>query len=180
MCAKSFESCPIQLFATLWTVAHQAPLSMGFSRQEYWNGLPCPPPGHLPHQGLTLCFLRLLHWQEGSLTLVPPGMPLTCVDQCKSLGTDIKEVNYQLLYGYYLEIHMCLAPITTWWNFTIRSVHVIFTRTNVISIAFPFWGQRNRNREISQLAPVKQLSPPRLGRKLSVSQADMWNIKHAP
>ena len=33
--------------ATLWIVAHQAPLSMGFSRQEYWSGLPCPPPGDL-------------------------------------------------------------------------------------------------------------------------------------
>ena len=38
---------PVQLFATLWTVARQAPLSMGFSRQEYWSGLPCPPPGDL-------------------------------------------------------------------------------------------------------------------------------------
>ena len=37
----------IQLFATLWTVAHWAPLSMGFSRQEYWSGLPCLPPGDL-------------------------------------------------------------------------------------------------------------------------------------
>ena len=43
----SHLSC-VQLFATLWTVAHQAPLSMGFSRQEYWSGLPCPPPGDLP------------------------------------------------------------------------------------------------------------------------------------
>ena len=32
-----------------WTVAHQVPLSMGFSRKEYWNGLPCPPPGDLPN-----------------------------------------------------------------------------------------------------------------------------------
>ena len=39
---------PVWLFATLWTVARQAPLSMGFSRQEYWSGLPCPPPGDLP------------------------------------------------------------------------------------------------------------------------------------
>ena len=39
----------VQLFATLWTVAHQARLSMGFSRQESWIGLPCPPPGDLPH-----------------------------------------------------------------------------------------------------------------------------------
>ena len=39
----------VQLFATLWTVAHQAPLSMVFSRQGYWSGLPCPPPGDLPN-----------------------------------------------------------------------------------------------------------------------------------
>ena len=39
---------PIQLLATLWTVAHQAPLSMRFSRQEYWNSLPFPHPGDLP------------------------------------------------------------------------------------------------------------------------------------
>ena len=39
----------VQLFATLWTVAHQASLSMGFSRQEYWSGLPFPSPGNLPN-----------------------------------------------------------------------------------------------------------------------------------
>ena len=43
--------------ATLWTVAHQASLSMGFSRQEYWSGLPCPPPGDLPDPGIELAFL---------------------------------------------------------------------------------------------------------------------------
>ena len=37
---------------TLWTVAHQAPLSMGFSRQEYWSELVCPPPGDLPNPGI--------------------------------------------------------------------------------------------------------------------------------
>ena len=41
----------IQLFETLRTVAHQAPPSMGFSRQEHWSGLPCPPPGDLPNSG---------------------------------------------------------------------------------------------------------------------------------
>jgi len=39
-------------FATPWTVARQAPLSMGFSRQEYWNGLPFPSPGDLPNPGI--------------------------------------------------------------------------------------------------------------------------------
>ena len=44
-------SC-VQLFVTLWTVAHQAPLSMGFSRQEYWSGLPFSPSGDLPNPGI--------------------------------------------------------------------------------------------------------------------------------
>ena len=44
-------SC-VQLFATPWTVAYQAPLSMGFSRQEYWSGLPFPSPGDLPNPGI--------------------------------------------------------------------------------------------------------------------------------
>ena len=42
----------VQLFVTLQTVACRAPLSMGFSRQEYWSGLPCPPPGDLPNPGI--------------------------------------------------------------------------------------------------------------------------------
>ena len=42
----------VQLFVTPWTVARQARLSMGFSRQEYWSGLPFPPPGHLPDPGI--------------------------------------------------------------------------------------------------------------------------------
>ena len=47
----SHFSC-IPLSVTPWTVAHQAPLSLGFSRQECWSGLPCPPPGKLPHPGM--------------------------------------------------------------------------------------------------------------------------------
>ena len=42
----------VQFFVTSWTVAHQAPLSMGFSRQEYWSGLPFLPPGDLPEPGI--------------------------------------------------------------------------------------------------------------------------------
>jgi len=50
VCAKPLHSCPT--FATLWTVACQALLSMEFFRQEYWSGLPCPPPGDLPDPGI--------------------------------------------------------------------------------------------------------------------------------
>ena len=42
----------VRLFANPWTVAYQAPLSMGFSRQEYWSGLPFPSPGDLPDPGI--------------------------------------------------------------------------------------------------------------------------------
>ena len=42
----------VQLFVKLWNVARHAPLTMGFSRQEYWNGLSCPPPGDLPDPGI--------------------------------------------------------------------------------------------------------------------------------
>ena len=60
---------------TPWTVAGPAPLSMGFSRQEYWSGLPRPPPGDLPKPGINLCLLHLLHWQVSSLPLIPPVKP---------------------------------------------------------------------------------------------------------
>ena len=50
-CMLSHFSC-VQHFAILWTVAFWTPLSLGFSRQEYWSGLPCPPLGDLPNQGI--------------------------------------------------------------------------------------------------------------------------------
>ena len=67
-------SC-VRLFASWWAVACQAPLSMGFSGQECWSGLPCPPPRGLPNPGIKpmSLALHLLHWQVGSLPLVPAG-----------------------------------------------------------------------------------------------------------
>ena len=56
----------VWLFVTPWTVAHQGPLSMGFSRQEYWNGLPCPLPGDLPNPGIKPLSPA---WQADSLPL---------------------------------------------------------------------------------------------------------------
>ena len=62
-----------RLFITPWTVACQAPLSMEFSKQEYWSGLPFPPPGDLPNQGQNPHLLCLLHWHADSLLTAPPG-----------------------------------------------------------------------------------------------------------
>ena len=67
------QSCPT--LATAWTVTCQAPLSMGFLRQEYWSGLLGPPSRDLPDPGIEPGLLCLLHWQVGSLPLVPPGGP---------------------------------------------------------------------------------------------------------
>ena len=70
----SHFSC-VWLFKTPWTVTHQAPLSMGFSRQKYWNGLPCLLQGIFPTQGWNPHLLCLLHWQVGSSPLAPPRKP---------------------------------------------------------------------------------------------------------
>ena len=63
----------VQLFATPWTVAYQASPSMGFSRQEYWSGLPFPSPGDLPHPGIEP---RSPALEADALTSEPPGKPL--------------------------------------------------------------------------------------------------------
>ena len=74
-------------FETLWTVARQAPLSMGFSRQEHWSGLPCPSPGDLPGPGIE----PMSSASAGSFfTTEPPGKPYGEVHfhQIPQLSTD--------------------------------------------------------------------------------------------
>ena len=60
----------VQVFVTLWTVAYQAPLCMGFSRQQYWSGLPFPSPGDLPNSGIEPGSPAL---QADTLSSEPPG-----------------------------------------------------------------------------------------------------------
>ena len=63
MCVLSHFSC-IWLFVIPWAVAHQVPLSIGFSIQEYWSALPCPPPGDLPDPRSVLgSFLKIFLWE---------------------------------------------------------------------------------------------------------------------
>ena len=71
-------------FGTPWTIAHQAPLSMGFSRQEYWSGLPFPSPGDLPNPG------------------IKPGSPAL---QADSLPTELRGKPFVYLYSYVI---LCL------------------------------------------------------------------------
>ena len=68
----------VRLCASLWTIACQAPLSMRFSRQEYWSGLPCPPPGDLPNPGIKPVS-PVLQADTGTfkpLLTQPPGKPI--------------------------------------------------------------------------------------------------------
>ena len=77
--AKSWtwlSNCCVQLFATLWTVAHQASLSMGFPRWEYWSGLSLPTPGYLPDSGMEPTSLVFPSLGGGFLTTMLPGKPL--------------------------------------------------------------------------------------------------------
>ena len=70
-CAQALSRVP--LFATPWIAAHQAPLSMGFSRQEHWSGLPCPLPGDLSDPGIER---RSPELQADSLPAELPGKPV--------------------------------------------------------------------------------------------------------
>ena len=74
MCLLSCFSS-VQLFVTLWTIAHQATLSMGFSRQEYCSGLPFPRPGDRPNLGIELGLPASPASQADSLPTEPPGKP---------------------------------------------------------------------------------------------------------
>ena len=83
----------VQLFADPWAVACQAPLSMQFSRQEYWSGLPCSLPGNLPNPGIKPTSLMSPALAGGFFTTEPPGSPRKNIP--KGLIKDIWEVPKQ-------------------------------------------------------------------------------------
>ena len=111
VCVKSVQSCP-----TLCDPMHyspQAPLSMGFLRQEYWSGLPCPPPGDPPDPGikpasLTVSCVGGLFF----LPLAPPGKPFSCPEWSKN-GKDF-QVHSQLANRLIFIFQMSI--IIEWWN----------------------------------------------------------------
>ena len=70
----------VRLFATPWTVAYQTPPSMGFSRQEYWSGVPFPSSGDLPDPGINPGSPA---FQADALTSEPPGKPIVLQSETK-------------------------------------------------------------------------------------------------
>ena len=87
----------VWLFVTLWTAAHQGPLSMGFFGQEYWSVLPCPPPGDPLHPGIEPASLASPTLQVDSLVLNHWRSP--CLTICgNSLFLNLKADKWDLLY----------------------------------------------------------------------------------
>ena len=104
MCACEL-SCfsHVRLCVTPWAVAHQAPLSMGFSRQEYGVGCLALLQGVFPTEGLNPCLLCLLHWQVGSLPL-------------ENLGNSVHTIYYKVMPNiawntFILKIIYCLSKV---------------------------------------------------------------------
>ena len=115
---KESVSCSfIQLFATPWTIGHQTPLSMGFSRQKYWSGLLCPPPGDLPDPRVESGSPAL---QADSLPSEPPGKPsvqfscLVMSDSLRPHGLQYPSpVHHQLLDLIQTHVHWVGDSIQT-------------------------------------------------------------------
>ena len=91
--------------ATPWTVTHKAPLSMEFSRQEYWNGLPCPPPGDLPYQGVEP---RSSSLQADCLPAELPGKPLISYNSIQNWKFKrLKKLMTCLFWLWFYLVHFC-------------------------------------------------------------------------
>ena len=103
-CMLSHFSC-VLLFATPWTVACQAPLSMGFSRQEYWSELPCPPPEDLPNPGIEPTSVMSPALQGDSLLPAQPGKPLRlhCCPINRFISTNLS------IFHIYALIYICFS-----------------------------------------------------------------------
>ena len=87
-------------------IAHQAPPCMGFSRQEYWNGLPCPPPGDLPNPGIEPVSPATPALQVGFVLLNHPGSPLFTLVLLKGLKVDLEfSIWKNILVFVFVRIH---------------------------------------------------------------------------
>ena len=115
----------VRLFVTPWTIARQTPLSMGFPRQEYWSGLPCPLLGSSwPKDRTWVSYL--LNWQAGSLPLALPGKPsviLKCWKNCISF------------FPHGLLLHIRYKFIKKYWVFLSQNIGDSFTSLNIFRAA---------------------------------------------
>ena len=124
--------CRVQLCGTPWTAACQAPLSMGFSMQEYWSGLLCPPPGDLPDPGIELKSLMSAALTGGFLTTTT-----TWEAQCSTIPCLIRDVCYRLTEKWIFVVH----PILNWAIVNLQCCIVSSIRQNdsvILSCKFSY------------------------------------------
>ena len=151
-------SC-VWLFSTLWTVARQAPLFMGFPRKEYWSGLLFSPPGIFLTQRSSPHLLCLLHWQADSLTLSHLGSPYYSVccspngPSCASFGHGAFAHGIYLIFSlWYIlcSLFLEILLVTRWiscFSFLFLSLcfifcgplHCLLSRAVVFSIVIKRW-----------------------------------------
>ena len=91
LCAVLSCFSHVWLFVTLWTAPRQASLSMGFSRQDYWSGVPLPSPGDLPDPGIKPPFPA---WQADSLPSEPQGKPSVVINNFCFMATWCEELTH--------------------------------------------------------------------------------------
>ena len=113
VCAQSLSH--VQLFGPPWTPTHQTPLSMEFSRQEYWNGLPFPTPGDLPDPGMKPLSLMSPALASGFFITAPPGKP---------------------------QYHDYFTSFTPYNNLTLYCISNSPFHRNSIPALFPFWRRK--------------------------------------
>ena len=98
--------------ATPWTVAHQAPLSMGFSRQKHWNGLPFPSPGDLPNSIFHLLVSSSVFLHNRDLCLIDSWV--LCASNSARHTVGSRNITKEGVNGW-MNLCLCQEPAKTWW-----------------------------------------------------------------
>ena len=158
----------VQLFVTPWTVAHQASLSIRFSRQEYWSGLPLLSPGDLPHPGIELGTPAL---QADTLPSEPPGNPHSHSSCSVNMLTECsKSYSHQILHFYQAVPKFCKS-----WELQLKSYRTWHPKTAPLSYKFS-WAKRilstAGNWESADLA-LRKISKT-LDQPLTASTQSVW------
>ena len=144
----------VQLFVTPRTVAHQAPLSLGFSSKEHWSGLPFPSPEHLPNPRIKTTSPVSPALADRFFTTEPPGKPKDYIWHSKN------QVNIQSTWLALGWIDLALSPLTAIYfpvpvesYLTLLSLSVLIHKTGIILSALPalFW-------ELNEIMPAKCLA----------------------
>ena len=152
----------IQLFVTLWTIAHQAPLTMGFSRHEYWSGLPCPPPGDQSDPGIKPTSLTSPSLQVDSWSLAPPRKP--GIEECFKIVT----------IGKFIAIIISSLQVNLSFS-SAQGLPASNTNLKVTAAPYSLCGLRAVDQSVLLMKPEAELSPQSVS---PISVSDIRKCTH--